>query len=193
MAINGVEMITDRTPSDIVIAKTLVKKGFQNMTDDEKQSFLKGLKGAYNYTDFNRVESAVEYLADLLCDTHDEIMAKIDEYGIARDPLLYLPYEKDKYISLNVKTDWKTSDILTTEDMERYLQNARVIAEAFGLVQRGFPEIMRGMSYSGANAIERSLDLVAPTLAENKAKKEAYIESTEKAWFYSDDLYGGEI
>ena len=192
MAINGVEMITDRAPSDIVIAKTLVKKGFQNMTDDEKQEFLKGLKGAYNYTDFNRVESAVEYRADLLCDTHDEIMAKIDEYGIARDRFLYLPYEKDEYLSLSVKTDWETSDMLTTEDMERYLKNARIVADAFGLAQTGFPETMRGMSYSGANAIERSLDLVAPTLAENKAQKEAYIESTAKAWVYSDEIYGGE-
>ena len=39
MAINGVEMITDRSASDVLLAKNLIKKGFQNMTDDEKNSF----------------------------------------------------------------------------------------------------------------------------------------------------------
>ena len=62
MEINGIKLITDRSNSDVEIAKALIKKGFQNITDEEKQLFLNGLKGAYNYTDFNRVESCVKYL-----------------------------------------------------------------------------------------------------------------------------------
>lgn len=57
MAINGIEMITDRSASDVLLAKNLIKKGFRNMTDDEKNSFLSGLKGAYNYSDVNRIET----------------------------------------------------------------------------------------------------------------------------------------
>jgi pyridoxine kinase len=33
-------MITDRSQSDVVIAKSLIKKGFQNMTDSEKDEFF---------------------------------------------------------------------------------------------------------------------------------------------------------
>ena len=52
MEINGIEMITDRTMSDVELVKSLVKKGLKRMTDDEKQSFLSGMRGAYNYIDF---------------------------------------------------------------------------------------------------------------------------------------------
>ena len=66
MAINGIEMITDRSASDVLLAKNLIKKGFQSMTEDEKNSFLSGLKGAYDYSDVNRVETAIKYLVDTM-------------------------------------------------------------------------------------------------------------------------------
>lgn len=60
-------------------------------------------KGAYNYSDLNRVELAVAELSDSLG------------------------------LGLTTKTDWKMWDIPTTTEMGRYLSNIRVIRDHFSI------------------------------------------------------------
>ena len=59
-------LITDRTAADVERYLTLRNKGFANLTQAERTEWLAPMKGAYNYTDLNRVEEAVIYVADKL-------------------------------------------------------------------------------------------------------------------------------
>ncbi len=128
------ELITDRTPRDVVRLQELNAKGWSNMTDAEKAEWKQVSKGAYNYTDLNRVESAVEYLAKEL---------KKVGYAVEIFP---------------VRT-WSVNEVPTLSDMTRYLENVRRIREAFVTLNTTSPtpESMIGLTHSGANTIEQIL------------------------------------
>lgn len=120
------ELITDRTQADVNRAKELNKKVYNafaamtavatdvdaliepmeiveaTLTAEEFAEWQTGLKGAYNYTDLNRVESAVIDIANLWI------------YGLA------------------TKTDWKMGDELTQNEMLRWLSNLQTIKEKSG-------------------------------------------------------------
>ena len=93
-------LIWDRTEADADRAAYLCQLG-DNMSAAERAEFNAGVKGAYNYADWNRVESAVATLAT--------------------------PLE----LSLTTKTDWTASDVWTEADESRYLGNLRAVAEPF--------------------------------------------------------------
>lgn len=60
------ELITDRTQSDVTHWQELHDKGWAGMTDDEKAEWnTAAMKGAYNYTDLNRVIAAMDYLDEV--------------------------------------------------------------------------------------------------------------------------------
>lgn len=122
-------MITDRTQADVDRAKELSAKGWAGMTPVEKAEWSAGLKGAYNYTDLNRVETAVAELAVELC------------------------------LDLQTKTDWTMWDIPKESDMDRYLKNIRAIRSAVGgySTTPALPDSMRKLDYIKANNIERVL------------------------------------
>lgn len=60
-------------------------------------------KGAYNYSDLNRVERAVAEISDI------------------------------KGVGLITKTDWTMWDIPTDSDMNRYLSNIKILRDLFGI------------------------------------------------------------
>ena len=86
-------------------------------------------KGAYNYSDLNRVERAVSEIADLVG------------------------------LSLTTKTDWAMWDIPKSADMVRYLNNVAVIRDLItnksGVPET--PNSMNNLTYNGANDIEKIL------------------------------------
>lgn len=86
-------------------------------------------KGAYNYSDLNRVERAV---------------AKISATA---------------GLFLNTKTDWRMWDIPTESDMERYLYNINQIRSICFDVDTlpTLPSTMSGLTYTVANDIEKIL------------------------------------
>lgn len=57
--------ITDRSKDDILLYNNMFQKGWKNFSDEEKELWSKGMKGALNTTDINRVQNNIEYLADL--------------------------------------------------------------------------------------------------------------------------------
>ena len=60
------ELITDRTQADVTHWQELHDKGWAGMTDEEKAEWnTAAMKGAYNYTDLNRVTEAMDYLNNL--------------------------------------------------------------------------------------------------------------------------------
>lgn len=194
MAINGIEMITDRSLSDVEIAKSLIKKGFQNMTNEEKQSFLSGLKGAYNYTDVNRVESAVEYLAERLVKTPEELREFSENSGVYwYENFFDVEYSPEDYKGIEAKNDWKLNDEFTEEERQKYLQKILYVLGALDAVPSEFPQTLKGLTHSGANTIEKSLVDFDNSLKGLQKAKETLITGTAKSWYYSGDLYGGEV
>ena len=128
------ELITDRTLADVTRAQQFRSKGWNNLTVAEQAEWSAGLKGAYNYTDLNRVESAVATLR-----------AKLAAEGYP--------------IELEATRVWTKADIPTVADMERYLANVRAIRKGWE-VKATTPQVpgtMAGLNYEGANAIEQVL------------------------------------
>ena len=152
-------LITDRTQSDVSYVARLAAKGWAGMTEDEKSQWLLGLKGAYNATDLNRVGNAVTYVA-----------GRPEEAGYAPD--------------IDPKIDWMVSDIPTESQMETYLDNLRALRSAF-TVPDSVPQVpadMEGLTYQEANDIERIILAI-----------DALITNIINAYFYSNEVYSGEV
>lgn len=58
--------VTDRTQSDVERVLELLKKGWQSFTHEEKETWQKGLKGALNRADLERIQNNVQLLSDVL-------------------------------------------------------------------------------------------------------------------------------
>lgn len=134
MAITDFNLITDRTQLDVDRRAELKAKGWQAMTDEERKEWGTSLKGGYNYTDMNRVESAVEYVAN-----------KLTLAGYIVTPV--------------VKKNWTGTDKPTVSDIERYMKNVadiREALEAYGNMPDA-PTIEQKLTYQEANNIEQIL------------------------------------
>jgi tetratricopeptide (TPR) repeat protein len=194
MAINNIEMITDRSLSDVEIAKSLIKKGLQSMTESEKQAFLLGLKGAYNYTDVNRVEGAIKYLCERLYLLPDELKEYADELGVKWLELLDVPYDAKAYKNVVTKENWSRQDIWIKEERDRYIENVFLVLDALNIDISNVPNTMDKLNYSGANEIEKSLETFNVKLIELEEEKRKLIKRISIQWyFYSGEIFGGEV
>lgn len=127
-------LITDRTPYDVDRWKQLKNKGIQNMTATELAEWRNGMKGSYNYTDLNRVEEAVKYVAQRLT-------------------------QKGYSIFLTTKTDWTLGTIPTKAAMDRYMGNVARIRSAIPVYPTtpAAPTTAQKLTYKMANDIEQIL------------------------------------
>lgn len=173
----ALNLITDRTEADVIRAQELDAKGWDAMTADEQAEWSGGMKGAYNVSDLNRVTSAMAYLTGIL-----------RGYGYAVD---YQPVSIT-HADGTTDTTWQETDEPTYSHLERYRLNiaavravlsmlpttpdtpARIVASSVGATD--------GLTWSGANDIERILLDV-----------EQMINNMAAAWYYSGDLYAGEV
>lgn len=118
-------------------------------------------KGRYEYSDLNRVEAAVQYLA------------LVAQTIVSVEPLA-------------TKTNWRqptrfSEDTWVTQDqMDRYLRNAKILCESIG-IDADLPDTMEGLTWQGANQIERALQLV-----------QEYVSQNYQGFQYSGDLFAGE-
>lgn len=159
MALSDFNLITDRTQTDVDKYAELKAKYLQGMTAEERTEWETFLKGAYNYTDMNRVESAVEYVAN-----------RLTEAGYVVTPI--------------IKKNWSKTDKPTLTDLKRYMKNISDIRSALATFETTpeAPTTEKRLSYQAANAMEQILidvdDLVSKMMS---------------AYFYSGDLYSGEV
>ena len=159
MPLDEFNLITDRTQVDVERYAELKAKCLRGMTAEEKAEWETVLKGAYNYTDMNRVESAVEYVAN-----------RLTEAGYVVLPV--------------IKKNWNGNDKPTLNDIKRYMKNIadiRVALTTFSDTPEA-PTTEKRLTYQMANAMEQILvdvdDLVSRMVS---------------AYFYSNDLYSGEV
>ena len=129
-------LITDRTLGDVEAVHSLtaaIKAG--TATEEQVSQYLNTIqKGAYTYRDLNRVEEAVQYVAE-----------RLREFG-------YLP-------SLPITQSWNVEDKPSVEDFERYFSNVKTLRDAI-TVWGSTPEAPNdavGFDYSKANALEQIL------------------------------------
>ena len=129
----SLNLITDRTLSDVQRWQELKDKGFANMTAAEKAEWAAN-KGAYNSTDLNRVEAAVRMISEKLKELHIQV-------------------------DVTTKSDWELTDLPTMSDMNRYLGNVKTLRNASsGLALAPQPPTsMVRLDYISANRIEETL------------------------------------
>lgn len=135
------ELIFDRTEQDKIYVETLRDKilanGFNSLTIEEKASWLScTLKGAYNYTDRNRVENAVK-----------QINEKLVEYNYMQEILEIV----------------ENRDITTIDDKQsanRYLNNIQKLINNFYTLSStpALPESLDNIDINVANNIEKILN-----------------------------------
>jgi len=130
------DFVYDRVQNDVTYVKTLIAKGWVAMTTTEKAYFLADtVKGAYNYTDFNRVE-----------DNTDEINTSLTSIGFT--------------ITLDTKVgSWVITDIPTITETTRILNNIQLMITAYYtyVTTPTLPSDMQNMTFTEANAIEKIL------------------------------------
>ena len=127
-------LITDRTSQDVDRVKVLAKKALQDMTEEERAEWLSPMKGAYNYTDMNRVEEAMAYVA-----------GRLNESGY----LSFVP----------VIRTWSAEDIPTEDELSLYFGNVSLLrrALAVGASTPDAPSSTVGFGANEANALEQIL------------------------------------
>ncbi len=159
MPLDEFNLITDRTQADVDRYAELQSKGFRGMTDEEKSEWKTTLKGAYNFNDMNRVESAVEYVSN-----------RLTEAGYVVLPI--------------VKKDWTGNDKPTLDDIKRHMKNIADIRAALTIFSTTpeSPTTEKRLTYQMANDMEQILIDV-----------DDLISRMVSAYFYSNDLYSGEV
>ena len=128
-------LIYDRTAEDVEEAKRIIAKlqAGEPLTVDEQTAYLAGLRGCYNATDLNRVESAVV-----------ELSAALNEAG---------------YANVTVPRTWADGEIVTADQWSQYLANVQTLISTYYTLPDSpeLPSPGSRLDIQGANAIERIL------------------------------------
>ena len=136
------KLITDRTPLDVERWRYLRDKGWDNMTDVERQEWMGEIvpvpaatKGMYTHKDLNRVEKAVKELSERMT---------------------MLGYTHPKLV---IKTDWTYTDTFWRDDYERYLGNLAALVNSISVYEDtpDVPSVKDKLNYALANEIEKIL------------------------------------
>jgi hypothetical protein len=186
-------LITGRTQSDIQYRSELRERYInRTATPAEIAEWVAGLKGAYNASDLNRVESAVAYLVGRFNDLPGELADYLNSLGVAPDALFDVPYSHP--ISLTVKLDWAVADIPLNTQMERYISNINAIRSIITIPAEApaTPPDVQGLTVTEANDIEAILKAVDDATLALEALKKSYADLTADAWRYCGTLNCGQ-
>lgn len=191
-------LIYDRTQEDVDRVSTLKTKaltgGWDSLTDDEQDEWLAGMRGAYNYTDLNRVGSAVEYLADRFVSIPVELAAYRAEKGVADSGIFQVPYDPTA-VAVSPKTDWSVEDTPTDQQAAVFLNNLSVLRALLTLPADApvVPSTLSKLTFDTANNIEYLLYLIHARLTAIEAQIYVYIENAAVAFMSAgDEVISGE-
>lgn len=150
------ELIFDRSQSDVDKLLNLFKDAYDDMIDEQKAFINTPQKGAYSYTDQNRVGEFCNLLVELM-ETY---------YGV----------ETDDY--KEIFTSWQTITDPTEEQLTGYINSILALRDEW-YQQIHFvgylPEITQiydGISLETANNIEKVLDFVYDSLKKHMFKND---------------------
>lgn len=169
IAKNSFPVIIDRDQSDVDMVNSLNKKGAENWSVAERETYFGIMKGAYTYNDTNRVEYAAKYLSDLL-----------NKYGYKT---VYTQLTIDRTDGRDSHT-WYADDYPIWSRMVRYFNNIRNIRSAISVYDTtpNLPFIVKNLTPELANSIERILYDV-----------DILIKNMIAAAFYCGEVFSGEV
>ena len=185
-------LITDRTQPDEERVEELAAQGYDAMTAEEKAEWDGEMKGAYDASDLNRVESAVAYLAELLVLLPSELKEYAASKGVAFDAFFDVPYDAAVY-TLTTKTDWGELDSPPPRQMARYIKNVKALRSALDYATSDLPGSMDNLTIDGANAIEKALKGLDEAISAFNAKTKVNLDNTASVWSYSGEIYASEV
>ena len=126
-------LVFDRTALDVQrLHEVTARLVSGTATAEDRAAWLAGMKGAYNYTDLNRVGAAVEYLTALL-------------------------YSLGYNVGTAAATGWTETDIPSNGQMEQYMLNIVVLRYCLPYVAPAAPADMGRLTWQEANDIEEIL------------------------------------
>lgn len=187
-------LIYDRTQADVDRVYELKGKilagGLSSLTDAEKTEYMAGMKGAYNYTDLNRVGQAVSYIAQQMKTLPQRVAAYSAARGGGNNVTAVLPYDPES-ITVSPKTDWAVTDIPMQAAMETYLVNLTELRGQLTLPADAptVPTSMRNLTFSIANDIEYLLYLISAALTELEQSLYDEVDKTIAAFEYVNLYY----
>lgn len=85
------EFVTDRTYTDVLKVREYNERGWNELSEEERQEWLAGMKGAFNCTDMNRINEALNFI-EKRCAIKDtvEIPYSIDNNTISSSDYKYV-------------------------------------------------------------------------------------------------------
>lgn len=129
-------LITDRTIADFSRWLYLRDKGYENMTESEREEWNSDLKGSYNASDLNRVGAVLNYLRDRLYDA---------KYLTGKEFVM--------------REDWGKNEIPSSAAFYEYIRAVEYVRSAMArkLTTPPTPENNGSLDFEGANHIEQIL------------------------------------
>lgn len=176
-------LIYDRTQADVDRVFTLKNKilagGLNALSAEEFAEYMGGMRGAYNYTDLNRVAQAVAYIADRMTTIPGELKVYRDGKQVADASVYRVPYDADS-VEVNPKTDWNMENYPTRSEMEGYLADLATLRKQLKLPANApaVPATMNKLTCSVANDIERLLVIIHDALLKEEATIYSRIDRT---------------
>ena len=189
-------LIYDRSQADvadvIAIKKKILEGGLSSLTTTEKSVYMAGMKGAYNYTDMNRVGEATKYVADRMTALPAIIKAYREAKGVADADMFDVPYDPSD-IAVTGKSTWTMSDIPTSNDLTTYLSDIRLLKSKVTLPPTvpSLPVNMAYLTVSGANAIEQTLAAIDTAVTDLDSELKSKIDNAANAFRYTGITYCG--
>lgn len=140
-------LITNRTQGDVDTLRGFLDTPFVSWSAEMIAEFnAAAMKGAYNYTDLNRVTEAMDYI-------NNQLVGYGYQTGYQRVEIPHEPEEElDQYT-------WYESDLSTESLMDAYLANVEALRSTLGVLESTpkTPESMEALTWVEANNIEQIL------------------------------------
>lgn len=190
-------LIFDRTQSDVdrvyELRDKILSGGIDSLSNEEKTEWLSGMKGAYNYTDMNRVGEAEQYIYDRMLALPEELDAYRESKGIEDSPEFHVPYNPSE-INVSPLTDITMNTVPSSLVVLVYLLNLINLSQVLTLPDDApsCPVTMDMMTYSMANDIERLLYMIDHALSELESELYQKIDHAVLSFPYTNAFYSGE-
>lgn len=187
----SVELVFDRSTADVFEAEEMMKLPWWEFTEEQQLAFLNGLRGCYDFTDLNRVETAVAEISSRMV----ELPSMLDEIaaaaGVSWDKLS-LSYDPQEAV-LATKNFWEATELFEEAERERYLSNIKYIRDSL-TPELPMPSDFDTFDWQVANNLEKILFEADAALTAFEKKILSEIEEEATGFnIKSGESYSGEV
>lgn len=148
----------------------------------------------YNYTDRNRVETAVKIISGTAIDLFFYLLDYMRERGVSYNNAILFPYFIDEMTVDDIKTDWDLFSKPTASEHKRYISNVRQIVLYYKWLETvPLPTATQPLDYVDANNIERALHDLWSALLIFEEETKALADQIKKHSVYSGEIFVGDL